>query len=218
MTTTTPKPQTAPAQIHEWPGAFGAFKPSREVVRRSLSTVVLTLVIWLIASTILSSVLHRSTFLNELVSVALGAYFTAAQVHIFLSGMHDKRVELGEAFRAAGSFFWNMLLLNILVALSVIGGLLLLIVPGLIILPRLVLAPYFLVDQKLGAVAAYKASWNATKGHSGKVWGIIGVAFLMALPTVTVIGIIATVYLWVMYAAVNALLYRYISAKHVAAK
>jgi len=67
------------------------------------------------------------------------------------------------------------------------------------------------VDQKLGVLEAYKASWHATKGNGGKIWAIFGVTLLMILPTVTVIGFIATIYLTWMYSAVFALLYTYIT-------
>ena len=149
--------------------------------------------------------------LNELVSIGVGAGLTVALTSVFLSGLHGKKVSLDKALNVIGPLWWKMVLLNLLVLVTVIGGLILLIVPGFIFATRLVLAPYFLVDQKLGVLEAYKASWHATKGNGGKIWAIFGVTLLMILPTVTVIGFIATIYLTWMYSAVFALLYTYIT-------
>jgi hypothetical protein len=59
----------------------------------------------------------------------------------------------------------------------------------------------------MDAVEAYKASWNATKGHGSKIWGLIGVTALFALLMIVVIG----VYFIIMYAAAFALFYLYIT-------
>jgi predicted lipid-binding transport protein (Tim44 family) len=70
-----------------------------------------------------------------------------------------------------------------------------------------------MIDKDMGVLEAYKASWHATKGHLGKLWGILGVGLLMALPAVTIIGIVATVYLFFMYSAVGALFYLHLRAQ-----
>ena len=65
---------------------------------------------------------------------------------------------------------------------------------------------YFLIDQNLGAVDAVKASWNNTKGHAGKVWGITLLSIGMAILIIVLIG----VYFLLMYSAAMALLYTYV--------
>jgi len=49
--------------------------------------------------------------------------------------------------------------------LIVLGGLILLIIPGIIFAMKLMFVPYFIIDKNLGAVDAIKASWKATKGN-----------------------------------------------------
>lgn len=126
-----------------------------------------------------------------------------------------KKLDVNASLAVVPPLFWKMFLLNLLVILTVIGGLILLIVPGIIFGLRLSLAPYYLVDRKLDVMGAYKASWHATRGHLGKLWGIVGAALLMILPVVTIVGIVATIYLLFMYGAAVAILYLHLS-KHSA--
>ena len=202
-----------------WPGAFGLYKRSRDAIRLNLGVVV-----WLwvfdFAMVILLNILFThllgrtlGALVTDVCNLVLNAIFLASVVYVFVAGVRGKRVELEESLRVGVPLWARMVLLNLLVGVTVIGGLILLIVPGIIFGLRLSQAQYFLVDQNLSVMEAYKASWEATRGHLGKIWGIIGVYFLMLLPSITIIGIIATVYLLVMYSASYALFYEHIAKK-----
>jgi membrane-anchored glycerophosphoryl diester phosphodiesterase (GDPDase) len=101
----------------------------------------------------------------------------------------------------------NAVIITLLLAIAFV----LLVVPFFFVLPRLVLAPYFLVDQKLGPIVATRRSWQATKGHAGKIWGIIGASLAMALLAVTIIGIPFAIYFLFMYGAASALAYDFVA-------
>jgi len=74
-----------------------------------------------------------------------------------------------------------------------------------------------LVDNpKMSGTEALSRSWDMTKGHMGKIFGIIGVSILMLLPVITIVGIIATVILLVLYAAAMPVLYNYLVGKQKA--
>jgi hypothetical protein len=203
---------TTASPLTSWPGAFGAFNPSREVVRVNLKTLVLLALCFIGVSIVAGMILGHIFILNEIASLAVSAGLTVSLTSVFLSGIHGNHVTFDKALNTIGPLWWKMVLLNLLVGLTVVGGLLLLIVPGFIFATRLVLAPYFLVDKKMGVLEAYKASWHATQGNGGKIWAIFGFTILMILPVFTVIGIIATVYLTWMYSAVFALFYTYINS------
>jgi hypothetical protein len=195
--------------VSTWPGAFGAFKYSQSAVILNLSTILILYVIGILVSFI-QPVLPSSLYIIIYTIVTFVLY--VVEYKVFLASAKGKKLEIGDAVKESmdATLILNMLGLAILVGASIVIGFILLIIPGLIILPRLVLAPYFLLDQKLDMVDAYKASWNATKGHSWKVWGIIGAAIVMFLPVLTIIGIPLTIYLIFMYSAVSAVLYEYI--------
>ncbi|MGD0284360.1 MAG: hypothetical protein ABSB12_02090 [Candidatus Saccharimonadales bacterium] len=131
---------------------------------------------------------------------------------VISSRLNGKIMAFNQVVEQCIKFYVNALELYALIILTCLSFLLL-IIPGLIIVPRVALAPYFLIDKKLSAIDAYKASWHATKGHVGKIYGIVGVMILMVLPVITVIGIIATIYLLIMYSAAFAILYQFISKK-----
>jgi hypothetical protein len=63
----------------------------------------------------------------------------------------------------------------------------------------------------MSPIEAIKASWDATEGHVGKVYGILGVNILILLPIITLIGVLATVYFGFMYYAATAVLYVFLT-------
>lgn len=206
--------------MKEWPGAFGAFKPSREAVRRSLSTLIWLAVLDVVVNIGLTIVL-RAVFgstaggtLYDVGSLFTSSLFIIAQVYVYLQGIHGKRVELNELYPAISPYWMRMVLLDLLIVVTVVAGLILLIIPGIYFGLRLSLAPYFLVDKNMDIMEAYKASWDATKGNLKKILGIIGVYILMILPVVTLIGGLATIYFTFMYAAVYALFYEHVKNKN----
>ncbi len=204
---------------HTWPGAFGAFKPSREAVRNNLGTLIwLTLIIIIVATLpdSLRSQNHHVVWpgwpwlLAEIIIWLVNSWLQAAQIITYLSGAKGQKIGLSAATDAARPVFLKLAVMNLLTGILLAVSFLLLIVPFFFVLPRLQLAPYFLINQKLGIIDAIKASWHDTKGHSGEVWGIIGATFLMFLPVLTIIGIPFTIYLVFMYQNAPALLYNHI--------
>ena len=221
-TSTEPKPTvTAPAAAlpvaptitpnTTWPGAFGVWKTSKVAVMLNLATVVL---IWAFSFAVsgLTNLLPKSAAAaGFIIGFVASAFFAVAYVKAYLAGVRGQKIEVVPVIQDSVPFAANMFLLNLLILLAVVGGLLLFIVPGIIIAIRLVLAAYFLVDQKLGAVDAFRASWQATKGHSSEVAGILLATMAMVLPALTIIGIPVAVYFVVLYGAATALFYEYLT-------
>lgn len=84
--------------------------------------------------------------------------------------------------------YGNVLLAYLLVTLIVIGGCILLIVPGIIFACKLAFVPYLVVGNKMGAIAAIKKSWSMTTGYATKVFLI----WLMGIP-IAIAGIICLI-------------------------
>lgn len=79
----------------------------------------------------------------------------------------------------------NYFIAAILIAVSVVVGFILLIVPGIILMLALLFTYYIIIEKKLGAVEAMKESMRLTKGHRLKLLGLV-----LALGAINVLGFI----------------------------
>ncbi len=107
-------------------------------------------------------------------------------------------------------WLWAKLLgLGILTVLVLLVGFILLIIPGVIFLWRLFLAPYVLVDRKTSIMDALSQSWNMTKGYAWPIYSILLFSFVLALTgIIPIVGSLIAFGLGVAYAAAPALRYQ----------
>lgn len=202
-----PVSESLPSVPTTWPGAFGAYKFSKQAVKINLVTVVVLWIFTIIVEEILKWKLKVPGYI---ISDVIGSLITAGLALTYIAGVRKQQVSIGQALRSALPLWLKVIGLQILVIISIAASVILLIIPFFFVLPRLTLATYFLVDKKLGIIEAYKASWAVTKGYSVKVWGIIGVNLLMVVLALTIIGIPFSIYFLVMYSAAFAVLYEFI--------
>jgi hypothetical protein len=196
-----------PSVPDTWPGATGLYKYSKQVVKVNLRTVV---TIWLLDLLISSIIGWKFSFIGHVIALIIGSLATAAYTFTYLASLRGEKMSIGQALSSALPVWLKMIGLTILIAVSIIVSVLLLIVPFFFVLPRLTLSPYFLIDKKMGVLEAYKASWHATKGNVGKVWGIILLTIAMALLFITIIGIPFSIYFLIMYNAAFVVLYKFL--------
>lgn len=104
----------------------------------------------------------------------------------------------------------NYFIATLLYGLFVFLGFVCLIVPGFIIMARLSLYGYLIVDEDMGPIEALKASWKLVTGVTWRMLGFIlasmlistvgilclGVGFLFAFPTVTIANAFLYRQLW----------------------
>lgn len=77
---------------------------------------------------------------------------------------------------------WNFIKTSILYGLCVIGGLILLIVPGFYFAGRLMFAVYISVEKNQGARLSIKESWEMTRSYGWKLfWKSFVIALFMAV-------------------------------------
>lgn len=217
------EPQPTSDKPAVWPGAFGIYKTSRRAVLLNLWPLVAVYLLTLVVSGLISSVFDSSSWrpgeqvhasgslLSFVLNLLISSVGTIAVTTLLLAGVRGIRLGFQESFRNVQELVLPMIGQLVLQYIIILLSLIAFIIPFFFVMPRLMLAPYFLVDKKLGAVDSIKASWTQTGGNVGKVWGIIGVSFLMALLMLTIIGIPFAIYFLVMYSAATAILYRYIT-------
>lgn len=113
---------------------------------------------------------------------------------IFLR-IHDgetpKFVEIFDEYK----IFWKYIGVSILFPLTVLGGLILLVIPGIIWAVRFSFSPLIVIDTRMGPIKAMKESYAITKGSFWKIllfW--ISVAFVNLLGLILFgIGLLITV-------------------------
>lgn len=215
--------------------AFELFGKSKEIVQRNLSSfVILNL---LPAATMLGSAIatSRSTErTNDLgnfgslsglptyaiaslagfgiaifiLVIIVGAIIRAMLYGLQLEGAKGKTPDISALWEIGKKYWLRLFGLGILVGLAILGGLILLIVPGFIMIRRYFLAPYILVDKDTTIMDAMRQSAALSKPYSGSIWGVIGVSVLVSLPgIIPIIGSFISLVLGVLYSVAPALRY-----------
>lgn len=197
-----------PAVPKEWPGAFGLYKYSKQAVMVNIWAIVA-----IIAINFALALAPGDRRGLQILSNLVGMYFGLANLFLLLAGSNGKKLSLEDALRKAANpmLLLQFIAVSLVIYFGVALGFLLLIVPGILILPRLVLAPYYLIDRNLSIGDALSTAWHESKGITGPVWGIIGVYILMGLLALTIIGAPFSIYLIFMYSASLTILYQYVT-------
>ena len=216
------EPQATATNIIEpipaaWPGAFGLYEYSKQAILTNWGTILWVLLVAFVISLVISGLggqdVHSGQYMiSEILSILVGAYASSVTAIVLLKSAKREKIGFGDALSKATHYYWAMLAATLLMSILLGASMLLLIIPFFFVVPRLTLTPYFLIDNDLGPIEALKASWNETKGHSGKVWGIVGATLVFALLMLTIIGIPFALYFIFMYTAATPLLYYWIRA------
>lgn len=146
----------------------------------------------------------QSFFFN----VALGAFLLILRIgytKIFLKLHDDESVKFTNIFEEYKLFF-PYLGVTILTFLAVVGGLILLIIPGIFWAVRFSLSSIIVVDKNIGPIMAMKESYAMTKGLFWKLlgfWIVIAlinlagmVALFVGLLVTVPLSTLATVYVY----------------------
>ncbi len=98
----------------------------------------------------------------------------------FLKAARGNKLEIKDMFEVFKNY-WNAVLANLLVAVIVVIGFILLIVPGIVFACKLAFVPYLVVDRKMDVISAVKTSWRMTS--HGIAWKVFLIG-LLAIPVV----------------------------------
>jgi hypothetical protein len=213
----------------EFPSAFSLFKPSWEGLKQNLLELVVIFVLPTLVILVLAIVAgltgdhsggssqHVSVGLAILIAALLIVYVALlgpAIVHIQLKSSLMQKATYESAWATSKKYWWRFLVLSIVVALTVVVGFILFIVPGIIFIKRYFLSQYALIDQDLGLLESMKKSSELSHDRSMTVYGVIGVDILTNIPSVIpFIGQFISFLLQVSYFCAPAIRYQQLKAK-----
>lgn len=208
--------------IHEFPSAFSLFRPSFDALMVNIWTflglflipmagLLLTIPLALLARD--QAVFGFLAGFVGLAAVIFGLFVAPSLPYVQLRGAQERQVTLGEALRTGLKYFWRFYGVTILVGLIVLGGFILLIVPGVFMIKRYYLAQFYLYDQNVGVLEAMRRCAADSKKYSGAIWGLLGVSFLIGLPSVIAIFWLVSMVLQLVYYCAPAV--RYLQIKEI---
>ncbi len=144
-----------------------------------------TFVIYMVIQIALSSVQKSLPgFVSFLLSLIVSSLLYIGLISIYLKAHADVMApQFSDFWKPAP--FWRYLGASILLAIIVLVGLVLLIVPGIILALALSFTGYLVVEKGLNPIAALKESMRLTKGNRWKLF-LLGLAIFV----LTVIGMI----------------------------
>lgn len=194
--------------------------PSVQLVRQNFEPIVFINLLPALVM-LLGSVLLRHSQQRGIAIEAVGGLWLLVNApvtyYLQLAASHGRRPATSECYSRGLPYFWRLLGFEIVFLILLAIGLFLLIVPGLIVLRRYYLTPFYIIDQRLGIFAAMRSSHADTQPLAGYIWGTIGVGIAIAIlaafvSSLTVIGAIASAFVGLIYLFGPALRYREVIA------
>jgi hypothetical protein len=131
---------------------------------------------------------------------------------VFLKAVRREKIEIKDMFAVFERNYWNAVIAGLVTTIIIIIGLIMLIVPGIIFACRLAFVPYLVIDKKMEAMEALKASWAMTKGHGWTVFlmGLLAFFIVIAGLIVLIFGVLISA-MWI--SAAFAILYHSVYLK-----
>jgi hypothetical protein len=129
------------------------------------------------------------------ISIVLSVILTGALIARVDAVTRGDDLSMGGAITIGLGRFFPMLGCLILYVLAVMGGVIALVIPGLILSLSLLLAPYLVITDNLGAIEAIKQSHKLVWGNWWRTAGIFTVLIFIIFAAYFLIGLLSTLQL-----------------------
>jgi len=123
-----------------------------------------------------------------LVALITTAILQGALIYATVQDLNGQKPQIGEALATGLRNFLPLLIVSILFGLAVLGGFILLIVPGIMIACAWCVAVPSLVADRTGIFGAFSRSAELTRGNRWRIFGLFAVIWVLLLVLGLVIG------------------------------
>ena len=170
-------------------GWAGAKKNIRFFVKVFIIVLLIGLVTNIVYAPFQNHGVHVGSTIAFLLEFIINSIIAFGMIRIYLAFAMEQTPHVPDLRNHDYGRFVQWLSAKILVAVFVILGLILLIIPGIIIGSRLYFYSYFVIDKKMNARDAINASRELTRGHVREIIGIGVLSFLITLLGAIALGI-----------------------------
>ena len=128
-------------------------------------------------------------FMWAVVAILLLESFLQVSLILLVQGILNKsNLSFGQRSSRAIVIILPFIFMEIMMGFAVAAGMLLFIVPGIWILVRLSLAPYYMVLQGVGALSSLKQSWKVSRGYGWDLFfGLVVTSIVSIIPSMFMI-------------------------------
>jgi uncharacterized membrane protein YesL len=149
-----------------------------------------------------------------LVILAIAAVLLSLMsVVLIVHAAKKDKVTLAEVWEDFASKVFRLVGVELLTAFIILLGFLALILPGIYLIGRVILAPYILVDQDTKVFEAIEKSWHLTRDRMTQIYTVLLFTLLLSLPNI--IPIIGPIIAFVLVLSFSvAMPMRYLELKH----
>jgi hypothetical protein len=164
---------------------------------KTFSTLIPAAIILFLPVALLAALVAGSAtggLLVSLVSLVASAWYAGLVVRT-VQDVQDGRVDasLGELFRSVTAVIWPLILVGLVMAICVVIGLILFIIPGLILLTIWAVAAPVMVVERPGVLGALGRSRELVRGNGWQVFAVIVVIFVLILVVSIIISSIGAI-------------------------
>ena len=168
------------------PDVGDAFRVGWEALRKNFTEYLLVVLI-VFAVFSMSMLFGRSGgFANKSFSFLMAVFVIGPLFfgvsYFFLLALRGDDFELEDVLTGFKENYGGVILASFLYLSLVILGTMLFLIPGIIIVIRLSLMPYLIMDEKLDAMEAIRSSWDMTRDHFWTIfWFWVAASFIVML-------------------------------------
>ncbi len=127
-----------------------------------------------------------------LLYVAASAILQGALIYATIQDMNGVKPGLGETLATGLRAFLPLIGVSLLLLLAIMGGLILLIVPGIMMAVAWCVCAPALVAEHTGVMGAFRRSAALTRGNRWRIFGLVVFAWLAYMIFSTVLGVVAS--------------------------